>query len=264
MRLAIFDQIFADGFPITMESFAQVSEDLYCFYADYFGGMTSTSPTIALTPANAGQSYGTNILTQHYLSIPPEGDPWVAYPWNFTHHIAHAWWINALSIEPNAEPRYYFVKECVNGYTNILSLEGANLWEEYNEGFYWGGRSEGAPQNVPEMVKQDFNSYMGVFGTPDNLPFSGTEGYPVDGGVALAAVIDHRLSLLTDGEQDLSNFLAYLFQRNGGYWFNPNYGSTEKTGFLGLRLQDVVFMKAKIPTDSKLSAEKSGFSCFFQ
>jgi hypothetical protein len=225
MRLAIFDQVFDDGFPITMDRFAQVSENLYRFYADYFGGMTSTSPTVALTPFKASVIYGTNVLAQCYMGIAPEnGQPQISYPWNFTHHMAHAWWINALSIEPNAEARYHFMKEFINGYTNILSLEGAGLWEDYEQTWRWLlGPTISTPKNVPDMVKEDFNSYLGVFGTPDDLPLSGAEGYPKFKGVALAAVLDHRLALLTNGEQDLSDFLAYLFQQNGGYWFNPAY-----------------------------------------
>jgi hypothetical protein len=150
----------------------------------------------------------------------------LTYPWNLTHHMAHAWWINALSADPTAGPSYYMVKEGFNSYFNYLSMDEANLWQERQDAWHWLDPDADMQMTLSDALYwANFKGYKDtVYNTSDDHPLSGTGGYPsIEKAVAFARILDYRIQFETNGQNDLGDFFEYLFTLNGGYVFNSNY-----------------------------------------
>lgn len=227
LRLAIFRDIFDDGFPITMDRFEVVVQGLWVFYERFFGGSPSKTPTVALTPFRAGHYYGNNMVAQCYSGWDSnQSSVGITYPWNLTHHMAHAWWINELSADPGASAPYYMIKEGFNTYINLLSMQHVDLWQERIDAWYWNDPIAAIHTNlIEEIYYANFCGYRdNVFGTPDDHPLSGSSGHPsLEKAVSLARILDYRIQFLSDGNQGLSDLFAYLFTLNGGHKPNNNF-----------------------------------------
>jgi sugar lactone lactonase YvrE len=227
MRLAIFNEVIDDNFPVDMDQFATVSETLYRFYTNYYGGKTSSNPTIVLTPFMAGHAGGINILAQCYKGLDPSGSGYeqITYPGNFSHHIAHLWWINALAFTPGNEPEYQLMKEGLNFYTNLISFYDTSVKEEQELTQEWLRPNEAEPMTLSDHSYNEFKYYQeNIYGTSADLYLSNPPpGSWPQKSQLLIGVIDYRLSLQSGGSQSISSFMKYLFQKNGGYYFNPDY-----------------------------------------